>query len=131
MRHYDVAIAALAIDAPSKWVDNVLSQHAVPDVVSARRGVSRRLSYSALLRLALVRELHVELGLGVRDALEFAAELLNTGDGSVQTRGHLRVAFDRSALERDLAARLGEVLESAPIPRRGRPPRRVPRAGPR
>jgi hypothetical protein len=131
MRYYDVGIAALAIDAPPKWVDNVLSQHAVPDVVSARRGVSRRLSYSALLRLALVRELHVELRLGVRDALEFAAELLTTGDGSVHPRGHLRVAFDRSALERDLAARLGDVLESAPIPRRGRPPRRVPRPGPR
>jgi hypothetical protein len=129
VRHYDVAIAALAIDAPPKWIDNVLSQHAVPDVVSARRGVSRRLSHSALLRLALVRELHVELRLGVRDALELAAELLDTRDASVHARGHLRVAFDRSALERDLAARLGDALESAPIPRRGRPPRRAPRAG--
>jgi hypothetical protein len=32
------------------------------------------------------------------------------------------VSFDRPGLERSLDARLAEVLESAPSPRRGRPP---------
>ena len=29
MRSYDIAIASLTIDAPAKWTDNLLSQHAV------------------------------------------------------------------------------------------------------
>ena len=44
MRSYDVAVASLAIDATSKWTDNILSQHAVLGVISARRGVARRIS---------------------------------------------------------------------------------------
>src|SRR3982750_1848348 len=72
LRLYDVAIAALAINAPRKWVDNLLSHHDVPDVVIARRGIARRIPHSALLHLALARDLHVELGMSVRDALPLA-----------------------------------------------------------
>jgi hypothetical protein len=124
VRFYDVAITSLAIDAPLKWTDNVLSQHSVMDVVSARRGVARRVPHSALVHLALTRELHVELGLGVRDALGLARQLLTpagvSGPSEVR-RGHLRLACDRSALERTLEGRLREALETAPSPRRGRP----------
>jgi hypothetical protein len=122
-------MTALAIDAPHKWVDNVLSQHIVPGVVAARRGVARRISHDALLRLALVRELHLELGLGVRDALGMAATLLTSDSSGVHHGRHLSVACDRNSLERDLEARLRDVLESAPTPRRGRPPRRRPTEG--
>jgi hypothetical protein len=121
LRLYDVAIAALAINAPRKWVDNLLSHHDVPDVVIARRGIARRIPHSALLHLALARDLHVELGMSVRDAVRLAAALLAGGDDAVHESGHLRVTFDRSGLERALRARLSEALESAPTPRRGRP----------
>jgi hypothetical protein len=126
MRSYDVAFASLAIDAPVKWTDNLLSQHQVPDVLARRRGVARRIPHSALVRLGIVRELHVSLGIGVREALAMASELL-AGEGSaVLQRGHLTVSVDRAALARSLDLRLRDALESAPTPRRGRPPMRRP-----
>jgi hypothetical protein len=123
LRFYDVAIASLAIDAPIKWTDNILSQHAVRGVVAARRGVARRIPHAALVRLALTRELHVTLGMGVREALDLAGELLSVAEGAALWRGHVRLVCDRAALERSLDLRLRDALESAPAPRRGRPPR--------
>ena len=124
MRAYDIRVAGLAIRAPVKWIDNVLSQHDVREVVRARRGVARKIPFPALVHLALTRELHISLGLGVREALQLSRELLaNTKERGVPT-GHLRISVDRETLERTLDARLREVLESAPAPPRGRPPRR-------
>jgi hypothetical protein len=125
LRSYNVAVSALVIDAPAKWLDNLLSHLSVPEVGSERRGVARRIPHSTLLRLALARELHVEFGIGVRDALALAAELLDADDATVSRGGHLRVTFDRAALERTVSERLRDALESAPAPRRGRPPRRL------
>ena len=127
MRSYSVAVSSLAIGAPHKWLDNLLSHFPLPDVGSERRGIARRIPHSALLRLALTRELHLELGLGVRDALALAGELLASSEGAVSRGGHLRVTCDRRALEQSVANRLRDALESAPAPRRGRPPVR-PRA---
>ena len=125
MRFYDVAIASLAIDAPAKWTDNLLSQHDVPGVTSARRGVARRIPRPTLLLLALTRELHVSLAMGVRDALQLATRLL-TEDARHEWRvGSVGVVIDRVALERALDERLRIALESAPAPRRGRPPNRT------
>lgn len=129
MRSYSVAISSLAIGAPGKWLDNVLSHFSVPDVHILRRGVARRVPHSALLHLALTRTLHVQLGLGVRDALVLAAELLAADGDAVSRGGHLRVTFDRRELEQTTMQRLREALESAPAPRRGRPP--TPHAAPR
>jgi hypothetical protein len=126
MRGYDVAITSLAIEAPIKWTDNVLSQHVVPGVTAAQRGVPRRISRTALLHLTLVRELHVQLGLGVRDALALAIEILAEGADRPIARGSLRLHCDRAALERTLDVRLRDALESAPRPRRGRPARSRP-----
>ena len=124
MRTYDVAIASLAIDAPVKWTDNVLSQYAIPGVITTQRGVARRIPHAALLVLAVARELHEGLGLSVRDAVAMAPALLDEGAAGAHSGGHLRVVLDRSAFERDVAARLRHALESAPSPRRGRPPKR-------
>lgn len=121
MRSYDVTIASLAIDAPTRWTDNLLSQHTLPDVISAHRGVARRISYPALMRLALIRQLHTRLGLGVGDAIRIASKLLDSGGSSVHESGQLRLSVDQPGLERTLDARLAEALESAPAPRRGRP----------
>jgi hypothetical protein len=121
MRSYSVAVSSLAIGAPLKWLDNLLSHFPIPKVSLARRGVARRIPHSALVQLALTRELHLELGVGVRDALALAGELLSSDHGAVSRGGHLRVTCDRLALERAVSDRLRDALESAPAPRRGRP----------
>ena len=91
----------------------------------ARRGVARRIPRPTLLLLALTRELHTKLGIGVRDALQVAIRLL-AEDGRGEWRdGPIRLVLDRDALERALDERLRIALESAPTPRRGRPPIRA------
>jgi hypothetical protein len=124
LRSYDVAIASLAIGAPRKWTDNVISQHTLPDVISERRGVARRITYPGLVRLALVRELQTELGIGIADALVVADNVLRQESGGVHRAGALTLRVDLEALERRLSRHLGDALESAPAPRRGRPPSR-------
>jgi len=121
VRSYSVGVAALAINAPIKWLDNLLSQHDVPDIGTERRGVARHIPHSALLQLALARELHLDLGMSVREALALAADLLATDGGTVSRGGHLRVTCDRPTLERSVSERLRDALEFAPAPRRGRP----------
>jgi hypothetical protein len=126
VRLYSVAIVSLTIGAPVKWTDNLLSQHDVEDVVHRDRGVARGVSWNALVTIALIRALNQELGCGVRESVALASAL---GDGSrtLQKGGYLTLGFDRQALEASLRDRLREVIESAPRPRRGRPPRRVAR----
>jgi hypothetical protein len=125
MPAYDIAVASLAIQAPIKWTDNVLSQHVVAGVVPARRGKARRIPYPTLLHLALTRDLHSALGLSVRDALELARLLLADSEEGVVERGVVRIRLDRAALERALDHRLRDALESAPSLRRGPPRRRA------
>lgn len=126
MRSYDVTVASLAIDAPLKWTDNVLSQHEVPGVATARRGVTRRIPHATLLHLALTRELHAILGLSVRDALPLARQLLSAGGELGIQRGAVRILVDRTLLDRSVERRLRDALESAPTPKRGPPARRRP-----
>jgi hypothetical protein len=126
VRFYDVAIASLAIDAPTKWTDNVLSQHEVVGVTTARRGVARRIPHATLLHLALTRELHGMVGLSVGDALPLARQLLSAEGGLGIQRGSVRLLIDRALLERAVDRRLRDALESAPTPRRGPPARRRP-----
>jgi hypothetical protein len=128
-RLYNVAVASLAIRAPVKWTDNLLSQHTIPDVHKIARGVARGISWSALVRIALVRELHVRLGCAIHQAVSLATELLASPDGSTSPQGCITLVVDRPAFERELQSRLAEALEMAPRPRRGRPPSRTVRAG--
>ncbi|MBA3671546.1 MAG: hypothetical protein H0W68_05925 [Gemmatimonadaceae bacterium] len=69
-----------------------------------------------------MRQLHADLGLGVATALDVADQLLRDGDAGVHAVGQLRLVVDRTSLELAIGQRLREVLESAPSPRRGRPP---------
>jgi hypothetical protein len=122
MRLYDIAIATLAIRAPRKWTDNVMSQHQLPEVVSVRQGVARRIPYQGLLRLVIIRELHVELGIGVATAVQFAGRLLDSGQDAVLHAGQVRVSIDLISMRNALDQRLALALESTPSRRRGRPP---------
>ena len=125
MRLYSVAVVSLAIDAPLKWTDNLIAHHVIPDVRSMARGIPRGVSWAGLVRIALIRELHQSIGCGVREAVALSDQLIRTQDHVVTVGRWSRLAFDRHALEEDLQRRLGEALESAPRPRRGRPPRRL------
>ena len=125
MRLYSVAVASLAVDAPSKWTDNLIAHHDIPDVRSRTRGVARGVSWAGLVRIALIRELHVALGCGVREAVALSDALLQSPAGSLEVGRWSSLAFDRRVLEQDLQQRLAEALESAPRPRRGRPTRRT------
>lgn len=125
MRLYSVAMASLAIDAPVKWTDNLIAHHAILEVRSRTRGVPRGISWTGLVRIALIRELHLALGCGVREAVALADQLLRAPDRAVIVGRWSTLGFDRRALEEDLQRRLAEALESAPRPRRGRPVRRL------
>jgi hypothetical protein len=126
-RLYDIAVASLAIRAPVKWTDNLLSQHTIPDVHRIARGVARGISWSALVQIALVRELHVRLGCAVHQAVSLATDLLASPDGSASSADYVTLLVDRPAFERALQLRLADALEMAPRPRRGRPPSRPAR----
>ena len=126
MRLYSVAVASVAIDAPEKWTDNLIAHYDLSGVQSRARGVARGISWPALVRIALTRELHVRIGCSVRDALTFAAEILAAPDNSIFAGAHLTLTFDRERFERNLQRHLVDALESAPRPRRGRPRQRRP-----
>ena len=125
MRLYSVVVASLAIGAPGKWVDNLIAHHDLPDVRSRARGVARGISWAGLVRIALIRELHVALGCGVREAVALSDQLLRATTGQVTVGQWSMLGFERRGLEEDLQRRLAEALESAPRPRRGRPARRT------
>ena len=123
---YSVGIASLVIKAPTKWTDNVLTHHHLPEIASTNRGADRGIPHSGLVRLAIIRLLHQDLGLGVRDAVRISLEMYN-GDGlCMYRRGPISLAIDGLAVERSVETRLAEVLESAPVRRRGRPARHLP-----
>lgn len=124
MRLYSVAVISLAIRVPAKWTDNLIAHHSIPDVRSRTRGVSRGVSWSGLVRIALIRELHLVLGCGVREAVALADLLLRAPTGAASPSPWLTLTLERASFEQELQRRLADVLESAPRPRRGRPARR-------
>jgi hypothetical protein len=122
-------VASLAVDAPRKWTDNLLSQHSISDVAHRQRGAARGISWQGLVRIGIIRALHIELGCGVREAVALAQRLLESPGEEPLRAGALTISLDRDAFERDLHARLRDALESAPTPRRGRPPVKGRRTG--
>jgi hypothetical protein len=119
-RAYTVATAALAVDVPSKWVDNILSHHTVPGVEQQRQGVARKLSIDGLLVLALTAFLIQELGAPAPKAIEIAAALLGN-EGRYESPRGLSLILDLAAFQAGLLERLEIAVEMAPVPRRGRP----------
>ena len=127
-RSYDVAAAALTLDVPTKWVDNLLSRHRIPGVEQARQGVTRRLSQHAITSIALVWILCEELGLPVGRAVDLAVRMTSSGDARLTfAEGSVVLGFDRATVARRLAERVADAVESAPRRPRGRPPAASPR----
>lgn len=121
MRRYNVAVAALAINAHRRWVDNALSQFAVDGVQRSARGRSRRLPTQSVLHLAIAHRLWTVLGIPVGHALELARPA-RAGD-TVEREG-IRLSIDIESIARELELRLASAVENAVTPRRGRPPSR-------
>ncbi len=120
-RVYTIDTAALTLGTSVKWLDNILSHHAVSGVHSGRQGVSRRLRIEAILILAVVLLLIQDLSLSIPDAIHLAETLVGA-NGQYQSRSGLSVGLELAVLRENLLQRLETAVETAPMPRRGRPP---------
>jgi hypothetical protein len=123
MRAYTVAATAVSLNVPAKWVDNVLSHNHVTGVSRGRQGVSRKLTYKAILNLDVALRLAKAFSTPFPQALEIAAMLLKDGGAlsSLTIARGLALSMDLASIEADLTARLDHAVEVAPSPRRGRP----------
>ncbi len=118
-RAYTLTAAALALDAPSKWLDNILSHYSVPGVEQKRQGVARRLSIDGLLVLAVALTLMREIGLPALRAIHTAQDLAKN-NGSYRSE-RLSLSIDLVSFRDELLGRLESAVEIAPVPKRGRP----------
>lgn len=116
---------------PVKWVDNVLSHHALPGIHGGRQGSARRITDTGLTALALVRLINADFASTTARAVELtvkAMRLRENGNGSpasevrVSTSSGMTLVVPFTAIEQQLRHRLVEALESAAHVRRGRPP---------
>ena len=123
---YTVRIAALATGASHKWVDNLLSHHALPGVNGGRQGLERSISMLGVLAIELVRLTTQELGVPVARAVEITTLVLAAAPpgGTSRTSSGIQIVFPIAELERRLRERLVEAVEAAPKLPRGRPPLR-------
>ena len=119
-RAYTVATAALALDMPAKWVDNVLSHYFIHGVRQERQGVARRLTIDGLMLLALTALLTHDLGIPAGKAIAVAEDVVRGGGSYTSSQG-LHVELDLASFRADLLEQLEHAVEIAPIPRRGRP----------
>jgi hypothetical protein len=124
---YDLATTAFAVAAPRKWVDNLVSHHELRGITSRKRGVSREFSFEGVVLISLVRALCVDLGMPIRRAAEIAGAMAGSGKDHAAFRSlrlpyALVLSLDADALIRRVRERLLDAVESAPRPRRGRPP---------
>ena len=121
MRAYSTTVVAHALGTDRRWLDAVIANHDIDGVRRERQGVSRAISPTAVLTIAVALDLMAALQTPIASALHLAnALVLKTGEHSPAEGILLRV--DVGVIERRMAARLTEAVESHPPPRRGRPP---------
>src|SRR5690349_15248305 len=127
-RAYDIAVAAVAIGVPRKWLDNLTAQHSIPGTEHVARGVARRLSMRTLLTAAIVRDLNAGLGVPVARAVEVAGSIL--GQDSAEEAGpalgaprpvvvseSVSLVVDVAQIETEIERRLLVAMETV-VPRR-------------
>jgi hypothetical protein len=121
-RAYTIATAALTLGMSIKWLDNTLSHIRVPGVQQERQGVARRITIEGLLVLAVATLLINELGIPLAGAIELAEKLITDGGQYLSPEGvGLQLNLEKATAS--LLERLESAVESAPVPRRGRPPK--------
>lgn len=120
MRSYTVAVAALALGAEPKWLDNVLSHHRVRGVPRKKQGIQRQIPPDALLTIAVARALIETLNLPIEKALSIADRLVESPLSSVELPP-LVVHADVRGISSRLNERLADAVEGAARPLRGRP----------
>src|SRR6187401_2953558 len=103
-RAYTVATAALALDIPVKWLDNVLSHFSVQGIVQERQGVARRITIDGMLQLYLVHSLSSELGTTIVVGTRLAQRLATAG--LVELSNGITIRADPDALRAELIERL-------------------------
>lgn len=124
-RTYTVRAVALAIGVPSKWMDNLLSRHALPGVERSRQGVERRITDEGMLATEVARILNIELGVSMERAAAIARDMMNSRTGSetsFSTPSGLSLHFPVADIERRLRDRIMDALEAMARLPRGRPP---------
>jgi hypothetical protein len=121
VRAYTVAAASVALRTPAKWVDNILSHHQLPGVTQSKQGVARRLTHQAILILEVALRVNRSIEIPMGRSLELAEKLIRAGRSPLELSGKLWLSIDVPAVQADLAERLAQAVEIAPVPRRGRP----------
>lgn len=123
-RAYDVRVVALTTNTSAKWVDNLLSHHALPGVEKSRQGVQRQITDDGVLAIALVRCLTRSAGFGTPTAVGIVCRALEARRGSdvvLPLAPGVALRIDVSLVEQDLRERLADAIDAAPRVRRGRP----------
>lgn len=120
MRSYTIAVAALALEADVKWLDNLLSHHQVPGVARKRQGIQRKIPPDSLLLIAVARTLIAALHMPIGKALELAGQLIVAQDAGIEIPP-LTLRSDLRAIATRLHDRLADAVEGAGNLPRGRP----------
>ncbi len=123
MRSYHVTAAADALACPPKWLDNILSKHAIPGVAQSRQGVSRLVPFDALVTLAIVRLLTSRFEIPIARAIELATEMIADSDGWTAEPNPCGIRVDLPRIRQEMSERARAAELSVPL-RRGRPPLR-------
>jgi hypothetical protein len=121
-RAYTIATAALTLEMSIKWLDNTLSHISVPGVQQERQGVARRITIDGLLVLMVATLLINELGMPLAGAIRLAEILIAKG-GQYSSPEGVSLQLNLKKLTASLLERLENAVETAPVPRRGRPPK--------
>jgi hypothetical protein len=103
---------------PLKWVDNVLSHHAIHGVGKIRQGVSRRLSLDSIVELSIALRVHQTFGCPMARSLEIARLLAPSGICRIDG---VTISVNLQELKASIVERLQHAVETVPVPKRGRP----------
>jgi hypothetical protein len=125
-RAYNARTIALTVGQPIKWVDNLLSHHALPGVTRSRQGVQRRVSDEGLLAVELTRILTLDLGVSISRAVELTRTALGSRQGTdvrLSPGSGVTLTLHASEIEERLRQRVIDAIESVARVRRGRPPK--------
>lgn len=118
MRAVTTATAAAAIGMQKKALDNLLGRLELPEAVSGRQGVDRRIPVSLLSDLLLTAELSDQLGIPIRTAFALARRL---AAGTIEAGPFLRVHADTVSIQGEVDRQLEVAIETVVRKPRGRP----------